>query len=141
MAYHYVDRVMLLAHTAQNPGEAEWEGYCALMAEVRGELRGVLVYTLGGGPNSKQREQCRVAIENNPSGAAIMCGSAVVRGIITSLNWFLDNRLMAFSLHDFEGALRYVERTAGPLDRTRYRRELGALIDRLERDQPRAQAR
>jgi hypothetical protein len=51
----------------------------------------------------------RNALEGTKAPAsAIMTGSAVVRGIITSINWFWNNQLAAFDPKDLTGALRYV---------------------------------
>lgn len=110
MAFRYVDRVAVMVHTAAAPDAAAWRAWCAAIPRIRMEGRGVLVFTAGGAPNSKQREEMRVALGDVPAPpVAIMTGSSpLVRNIITSLNWFFGHKLAAFAQDDLDGALRYL---------------------------------
>jgi hypothetical protein len=132
MRFSYVDRVFVGVHTAKNPRPAEWSAHCASIERLRNETRGCLVYTLGGGPSSKQREEMRVAFHEQPAPpTAIMTSSALVRGIITSLNWFLADKIAAFEPAELAAALQYLERGTGALDRDKLVSTLVSLADEL----------
>lgn len=108
MLYRFQDGILVMMSTSKTPSDEEWTRHCQDLTRERPHLRGVLVYTAGGGPTSKQREQLRVAVGASLPPTAIMTDSAMVRGIITSINWFLNNPLTAFPHRDLEGALRHV---------------------------------
>jgi hypothetical protein len=109
MLFRYVDRVVVMVHTTAAPDVASWHQYCAAILHFRSEARGVLVFTQGGGPNSKQREEMRLALGDRPSPpVAIMTSSPIVRSIITSLNWFFGQSVAAFAQDDLTGPLRHL---------------------------------
>lgn len=133
MAFTFVESVLVAVHLESPPMDDEWARYCAETYRVRKEMRGCLVHTLGGGPNSKQREQVRLAFDGTrPPPVAVMTGSTLVRGIITSLNWFLDNQLAAFTLSDFDGAFRHLAREGCKVDRPLLLQIIERLSEQLE---------
>lgn|GEM_PF-5011023 len=83
---------------------------------MHASLRGVLVFTAGGGPTTKQRERLRASVPSSIPPIAIMTDSVLVRGIITSINWFVNNPLSAFEHQDLEGALRHIARGGASVD-------------------------
>lgn len=132
MLYRYVDRIFILVHTQQEPSDREWRAYCASLEQFHEDVRGVLVYTDGGGPSGKQRQQMRIALHGQPGGrGAILTNSAWARGIITALNWFLSNRLAAFEPHDIDGALHYLTPPGESLKRDDIVKVLSVLASQL----------
>lgn len=104
-----VDGVFVVVHTAQPPDAQAWTAHCKALERELTRVRGMLVFTAGGGPSSKQRGELHNAMRDAPAArVAIMNDSAIVRGIVTSLNWFANNQMAAFPQDDLEGALRYV---------------------------------
>jgi hypothetical protein len=95
MLYRIVDGVFVVMHTAEAPHDEEWAQHCHDVARELERIRGVLVYSHGGGPTSKQR--------------------GVLRGIVTSINWFLNNRLAAFDPNDLDKALKHIAGNGPPL--------------------------
>src|SRR5262245_14002748 len=95
MLWTYADGVLVVVHTAQVPTDDAWNAHCALIERVRRELRAVVVYADGGGPSSKQRQEMRRALQGAIPPVAILTNSVLVRGIVTSLNWFLSNHMVA----------------------------------------------
>jgi hypothetical protein len=118
-------------HTSQEPSREAWSAHC-LEAERRcKEVKGVLVYTDGGGPDSRQREELRRAFAGKSPITAIVTASASARGIVTGLNWFFrEPRIKAFSPQDLEGALEYLGQ-AGPVPRGEVLHTLEALAAEL----------
>lgn len=116
MVYRYVDGVYVMVHTVTAPSDEEWNQHCKELETVHASLRGVLVFTAGGGPTTKQRERLRISVPSSIPPTAIMTDSALVRGIITSINWFVNNPLSAFDHQDLEGALRHLARDGAAID-------------------------
>ena len=109
MRFGTVEGVLVVVHTSVDPSDEEWTSQCQTVEKHGAELSAVLVYSEGGGPSTKQRSQMRHALgERTAPLTAIMTSSTVVRGIITSLNWFLDNRLSAFEPSELNRALAYI---------------------------------
>lgn len=110
MQFSYVNGIWVCLHNSESPSTEEWLRYCQGLQGTRGEIKAILVFTLGGAPGFKQREQLRAAMdEEQIPPTAVMTNSALARGIITSLNWFTRNQeLVAFSSQDIDGALRYL---------------------------------
>lgn len=119
-------------HTATAPSADAWTMHCAEIERRRNETRGVLVYTLGGGPDSKQREQLRNALHGlQAPPTAIMTASPLVRGIVTGLNWFFhDPRIAAFPHVDFDNALRYLSKN-GAVPAAQLREVMVQLADEI----------
>src|SRR5262249_51150233 len=100
----------ICAHSTEPPTDEEWNSFLADMEREHRNVRGLFVVTDGGGPNTMQRERVTQfwASRVTPK-MAILTPSAVVRGAVTAINWFLGKRLRAFALEDFHGGLDYIE--------------------------------
>lgn len=132
MRFVYVDGVFVGAHTAQAPRDDEWERHCKNLERERTRVLGVLVYTDGGGPTTHQRKLLRSALHDSPAPpTAIITNSLVVRGIITSLNWFANNQLAAFEPQDLDGALRHLQKNGAAIDKGKLVGSLRALASEL----------
>lgn len=112
MRTRFVRGFFVGVHTAKNPSNEAWFAHCREVERLRHVTRGALFYTQGGGPNSKQRQELRAALQGlDPPLSAIMTASQVVRGIVIGLNWFFrDPRVAVFAPDDFEGAFAFVSR-------------------------------
>jgi hypothetical protein len=130
MGFQIAGSCMIFAHTAAAPSDAEWDASIALLSTAP-PLRGVFVYTPGGGPNARQRKRIRNFWEGREvPPMAILTPSVVARASITALNLFLKNRLKAFAPDDFAGAFAYLALSSSESrlvreTATQLRRELG----------------
>ena len=131
MMYRYVDGIYVMVHTVTAPGDEEWNQHCKDLEAVHTSLRGVLIFTAGGGPTSKQRERLRSAVPSSLPPTAIMTDSALVRGIVTSINWFVNNPALAFDHQDLEGALRHIARGGATIDAAKLVSTLRVLAKEL----------
>lgn len=137
MLFEYVSGVFVGVHTTEAPGDEEWLAHCRNLERERAAVLGVVVFTKGGGPSTAQRRQMRVAMHDSRAPlTAILTSSALVRGIITSLNWFADNRLQAFEPNDLAGAVRYLASEGAPIDGQRIAQTLISLAQRLTVELP-----
>lgn len=84
---------------------------CADVDPIGKQVTGILVVTLGGGPNSAQREEGRHVWERagRVPPMAVVTPSNVVRGIITVLNWFYDRKVVAFDPREYDEAFAYLK--------------------------------
>ncbi|MFT3924470.1 MAG: hypothetical protein QM778_18170 [Myxococcales bacterium] len=118
MIFRHVDGVWVGVHTAEPPTVDEWTALCGEVAHLRRETRGVIIYTEGGGPDSKQRELLRAALQNTPQHVAVLTHSSVVRLISTTLNWLFGRQtICAFAPSDLDGALAFLAQHDGALPR------------------------
>jgi hypothetical protein len=72
-----------------------------------------LVRTLGGGPSSSQRKELVQAMEAQAirTSTAILTSSAIARGVLTGLSWFLSAERLpkTFPLDDVVAALTFLD--------------------------------
>lgn len=97
MLFREVGGVLCAVHTADSPGEDEWEAYVSYCTKLPPSCNKTLVLTYGGGPSSLQRKvlQDRYLTQQQRANkeylVAVMTDSAFVRGIVKALNWFNPN--------------------------------------------------
>ena len=103
--------VGVFVHGHKEPREKEWRDSIDQLAAQADTMKGVLVYTLGGGPNSTQRKY--LADMWLRRGAmlptALVTPSSVVRGIVTALNWVLPKPIRTFSPDQVQEAMRFLQ--------------------------------
>ena len=129
IADELVGGTLVVVHKPVPPLASEWTVHCKEIAERRSAIRGVIVVAKGPGPDTLQREELQKSWEGGaPPPIAIMSKSAIVRGVLTALNWFMANKLKPFAETDYEGAFRYLQ-----LD-DKERAEVLAAIRRLAAD-------
>lgn len=107
-----VAQYVVIVHDRKPPQEAEWQRWLEMYQRALPELRGVLVYSLGGGPDAAQRGALIELTKGWGQGppTAIVTGSVVMRGLVTALHWFLPAHLRAamFAPGDLEHALDHL---------------------------------
>lgn len=137
MLFDFRDGIFVGVHTAEKPTSEEWRQHCSVIERERQATRGVLVFTLGGGPTTQQRHEMRAALHEVPAPpTAILTASPLVRGIITSLNWFLSNQVKAFEPAEIDRALKYLATGNAAIDRARVFETLSGLASRLSVELP-----
>jgi hypothetical protein len=108
IAFAAVDDVIVLCHSKANPSDAEWDRW--IPYERRGEHKVLLVVTLGGAPNSRQRarvaELLRAKGGSTPP-VAILTDSAINRTLMTAFTWLLgrQHQMKAFDLTGVDEAI------------------------------------
>lgn len=115
MQFRFVDGFVVGVHKADGPLPGEWTAHCDDLHRRRRDIRGVIIFTAGGGPSSKQRGELRDALMGQADPTAILTTSGLVRGIITSLNWFFPgpNQVEAFAPAAFREAFAFVQSHTG----------------------------
>jgi hypothetical protein len=126
MTWEMVGHVQVVVHTEEPPSDEEWRAYLDGVAKIEASVRAFYVRTDGGGPNALQRELLTKFFETRSMPpVAIVTPSVMVRGIMTALNWFLNNRLRLFSPSQAVEAFGYLQ--VAPADRG----PLEAVVARL----------
>lgn len=85
--FEKVGRVMVVVHSEQEPSHAEWQRYLDYRrAEPR--CTSVFVYSIGGGPNARQRQSLADTAPGLLLPAAVVTPSRVTRAIGVAASWF-----------------------------------------------------
>jgi hypothetical protein len=123
----------LLVHTEVPPTDDEWAVNLAAIAE-HPMLKGIFVYTMGGGPNAVQRSLYNSTLEKigiKPK-VSVLSGSAIARGILTAFNWVQGGTMKLFPLDEIGPACDYLGLTG--LEQTVLRTELQRFKTELRID-------
>jgi hypothetical protein len=102
------DRVaglLIVAHGRENPSDEEWNEHMAASDNARHEFRGVLVTSLGGGPNAGQRKTLLDLAGSQTFPTCICTDSIVARGVITAFNWLGAAHMHALPYDQIDRAL------------------------------------
>ena len=110
--------VHVAVHGPGAPTDDEWLPYLADVLQHVAEIRGLIAYAPAGG--SLTRAQRRAATEQwqrhgTTPRMAIMTGSFVARGIVSSIGWVLGTNVRAFAIEDFQGAGEHLRLEPGEL--------------------------
>lgn len=108
--YFWKRRLVILVHTKDAPTDAEWKVYCDDVRQWCKSIRGILVISDGGGPNTVQRADLEAALDNDTYKAktAVVTLSRIARGIVTAMSWF-NSGIKSFSTVQVRPALEYLE--------------------------------
>lgn len=134
MAWTVLGDLLLTAHDDKAPSDDEWQSWLRdYEANIEG-LRGNVVHSLGGGPTSSQRKDL-LSIVNRYARVpptVIMTSSALMRGLVTAVGWFLppERRPTMFNLDEVGPALGSLG--LDPATRNAARMELDKLRASLE---------
>lgn len=108
MRYAPHGEVFVTVHSAEPPSDEEWARYLEVSKFYFEDLRGSLIITDGGGPNSRQRALLTERYpEFGPVPVAVVSDSPLTRGIVTALRW-LGKNIRAFRPTDLAGAFEYL---------------------------------
>jgi hypothetical protein len=99
--FEKVGRIMVIVHSEHEPSHAEWEDYLGHLQAVP-QCASVFVYSVGGGPNAKQRQGLADKTAGRVLPVAVVTPSRMTRAIGVAVSWF-NPHIQVFSpgyLHD-----------------------------------------
>lgn len=101
---------LVIAHSRGAPCKEDWEHICRAIREYHATARGQLVLTLGGVPDAAQRKRALQELPDGfvPKPVAVLTDSVAVRGVMTALNWLLNDNHRAFAIDDLAGAAKHL---------------------------------
>lgn len=108
MLFERVHDLLIVTHGTENPSVSDWNDYTRyLQVAQRGDapLSGILVTTLGGSPNPKQRAAVLEAITPHPVITCVCTNSVLARGVLTAMSWLAKHPMHAFRLSEIDRAL------------------------------------
>ena len=88
------------------PSDSSWRQYVRALVRVIPRLQRLLIVPRPAGVTATQREEIRRLVGNRPM--AVVTGSLVNRGVITSLSWF-KIPIHAFAPGAYRDALRWLD--------------------------------
>src|SRR6187551_1360478 len=85
--FEKVGRIMVVVHSQHEPSHVEWEDY---LGQLRAEPHCALafVYSIGGGPNAKQRQSLAEITAGRVLPVAVVTPSRMTRAIGVAVSWF-----------------------------------------------------
>jgi hypothetical protein len=125
MAKAITGRLIVCVHSADAPSDAEWDvilGMFGAAADLR--MVRVLVFTLGGAPNARQRSKLNSLVGSERPRIAVLTPSAIARAAGTAISWFIPT-LKMFDTDELDSALGHLDATR--LDRDALTRTLSEL--------------
>lgn len=126
-------RVQIVVSGAEHPSDALWTSFLDTLRNNRPKLRGILVYSGGGGPSAKQRRELMAVFGADVlPPAAVLTSSTVARGIVTALAWLKGDFIRAFKPNELDTAIDYLK--VPEPQRDELRRTMLTMIERLDRE-------
>ncbi len=110
MSWRLYGATFLIAHSSKEPTDADYDDALRGYQTHLGHFDGILISSLGGGPNFAQRKRTTEFWRGKSMPrTVVMTSSPLTRGIITAMNWFLtESPILATSFADYETALRHL---------------------------------
>ena len=108
MLYQRIRDLLIVTHGAENPSPSEWDTYTRQLHVAQrsdAPLSGILVTTLGGSPNPKQRAAVLEAITPHAVVTCVCTNSLLARGVLTAMSWLGKHPMHAFRLAEIDRAL------------------------------------
>jgi hypothetical protein len=106
MGWVVLGDLLVVAHDEHSPNDDEWHAFVREYRAHAPKLRALLVYSLGGGPISAQRKQLLEMLTSLPHvpTAFMVTSSALMRGVVTAMSWFLPaaKRARTFRLDEVD---------------------------------------
>jgi hypothetical protein len=107
----YCRGLSIAVHGTAAPTMQEWTAYFDGIRKNIADCHGLLVFSIGGGPDAVQRRYAADFFNQpgrRPLPAAILTNSVFVRGVVTAVAWLSPQKLAAFSPSDLKGALHFL---------------------------------
>ena len=130
MLYERVGDVLVLAHGVEEPADDEWDPYVRFAEACQRSERpviGLLVTTLGGAPNARQRKAIVAVSRIRRIPTCVCTSSLLARGVVTAIRWLADAPMFALRLDEIDEALRIIK---VPLDQ---HASIQAALTRMQR--------
>ena len=110
MMFGRIGDLYVVLHPSSDPSPDDWRAALEGGKRELPTVRGVFVYTSGGGPNADQRKRLAEIYAASPllSLLAVVTSSPTARAIATGLNWFLKHPFKLFSPEEIEQAFTHV---------------------------------
>ena len=107
ISFGCAERIFVVAQGEEAPSLDDWEQCVRALDAELAELKGVLLFSAGGGMNAKQREQMAELVKRGRLRVAVLTNSKIVRGAVTAMSWF-EIPIEAFDCNDESRALDYL---------------------------------
>ncbi len=108
-----MSRVLVIVHGDVPPSREDWPHVCDAIRDNHKVARGQLVMTAGPAPNAAQRKAALDVLPKNfvAPPCAVLTETILVRGVLTALNWFLNDSHRAFRPNDVAGVAKHLKIT------------------------------
>jgi hypothetical protein len=107
ISFGCAERTFVVAQGEEAPSLDDWEECLRALESGLAEIKGVLIFSAGGGMNAKQREQMAELVKRGGVRVAVLTDSRIVRGAVTAMSWS-EVPIEAFDCSDEGRALDYL---------------------------------
>jgi hypothetical protein len=129
MAWSTAGEAFVVVHDDAPPSDSDWRAwlreYSASIAA--GKTRVLVVFSSGGAPTTAQRKDLLALLHQteSPPTTVMITSSAVARGVITAVGWFIreEHRAHAFRPDEEESAYTFLKLDAATRANVRATRE------------------
>jgi len=103
-------RVLVLAHGRGPANREDWVAFCDILAREHENARGQLVISFGGAPDAAQRKSAIAMLSPGfvPPPVAVISDAPMIRGVVTVLNWLLQDSHKSFRTDDIVGVAEHL---------------------------------
>lgn len=111
MVFRVVDRLFVVVYGASDPSDAEWRSYLSAVRAHGVERTMQLVFTPGGAPSARQRQELERIIAGRSVPVAVVATSLRVRAAVALLSW-LTPSIRVFAPARLREAIGYLDMPA-----------------------------
>jgi hypothetical protein len=109
--YKLVRQIHVAVHSTASPSDDEWRAYLDNIQEWLRRIDGIFSFTVGGGPNARQREAAVQFWRQQPRQPpiAVVTPSLLVVRMAGALSWFMPSQIKAFTPRNVGKAYDYLK--------------------------------
>jgi len=107
MVFELNGTFLVTIHRAVDPTVQEWDHYMETFRRMDHDKVRQIVFTDGGGPNTKQRAVVNEVLDGRTTLCAVVTPAATIRGIVTAFGWF-NAKIKSFSPEETHLAFRHL---------------------------------
>lgn len=108
IGYERVGQIVTVVHTVDEPTDHEWNTFLGFLGQSERTCQSIFVYSVGGGPNTKQRKGLAALTAARVLPIAVVTPSRVTRAIGVAVSWF-NPHIQVFSPGSVQNALAHLE--------------------------------
>ena len=109
--YKLVRQIHVAVHSAAAPSDDEWRAYLDNIQQGLRLIDGIISFTVGGGPDARQREAAVQFWRQQPRQPpiAVVTPSLLVVRMAGALSWFMPSQIKAFTPRNVVKAYDYLK--------------------------------
>lgn len=108
MVHEVFGDFILVLHTTTLPSDEEWGDYLDSIKKKMSIQVRQLVFTDGGGPNTKQRAALDEVLRGKINTGSVISSSRIIRHVVAAINWLGPHNVWSFAPNELDKALQHI---------------------------------